>query len=109
MESSAFSERLMEFGLTRQEAGIYECLLEEGKITGYEAAKILGISRSNAYNSLASMTEKGASYLADEGTTRKYVPGRFLQKLYPQAGGDKTVAFGAWAFRETTCGRVRDD
>ena len=68
MESSAFSERLMEFGLTRQEAGIYECLLEEGKITGYEAAKILGISRSNAYNSLASMTEKGASYLADEGT-----------------------------------------
>ena len=74
MESSAFSERLMEFCLTSQEAGIYECLLEEGKITGYEAAKILGISRSNAYNSLASMTEKGASYLADEGTTRKYVP-----------------------------------
>lgn len=74
MESSAFSERLMEFGLTRQEAGIYECLLGEGKTTGYEVAKLLGISRSNAYNSLASMTEKGASYLADEGTTRKYVP-----------------------------------
>lgn len=74
MESSAFSERLMKFGLTRQEAGIYECLLEKGKATGYEVAKKLGISRSNAYNSLASMTEKGASYLADEGTTRKYVP-----------------------------------
>lgn len=74
MDNSMFSERLMEFGLTRQETGIYECLLTEGKITGYEVAKLLGISRSNAYNSLASMTEKGASYLVEEGTTKKYVP-----------------------------------
>lgn len=74
MESSVFTERLMEFGLTRQEAAIYECLLREGKTTGYEVAKLIGISRSNAYNSLASMTEKGASYLVEEGTTRKYVP-----------------------------------
>ena len=59
MESSVFAERLMEFGLTRQEAAIYECLLREGKTTGYEVAKLIGISRSNAYNSLASMTEKG--------------------------------------------------
>lgn len=74
MENNTFTERLMDFGLTRQEAGIYECLLREGKTTGYEAAKQMGISRSNAYNSLASMTEKGASYLVEEGTTRKYVP-----------------------------------
>ena len=74
MDSNSFSEHLMEFGLTRQEAGIYECLLCEGKVTGYEVAKILGISRSNAYNSLASMTEKGASYLVEEGSTKKYVP-----------------------------------
>lgn len=67
------SERLMEFGLTRQEAGIYGCLISEGKTTGYEVAKQLGISRSNAYNSLASMTEKGAAYLVEEGTTKKYV------------------------------------
>ena len=40
MESSAFSERLMEFGLTRQEAGIYECLLEEGKITRSEERRV---------------------------------------------------------------------
>lgn len=76
MENNAFTERLTEFGLTRQEAGIYECLLSEGKITGYEVAKLLGISRSNAYNSLASMTEKGASYLVEEGTTKKYIPVR---------------------------------
>ena len=74
MEKVTFVERLMEFGLTRQEATIYQCLLGEGKMTGYEVAKLTGISRSNAYNSLASMTEKGASYLVEEGTTRKYVP-----------------------------------
>ena len=74
MEHTSFAERLMDFGLTRQEAGIYECLLREGKTTGYEVAKQLGISRSNAYNSLASMTEKGAAYLVEEGTTKKYVP-----------------------------------
>ncbi len=74
MEGKTFVERLMEFGLTRQEACIYECLLEEGKVTGYEVAKQIGISRSNAYNSLASMTEKGASSVVEEGTVRKYAP-----------------------------------
>ena len=67
MEDKSYIERLMEFGLTRQEAGIYGCLISEGKTTGYEVAKQLGISRSNAYNSLASMTEKGAAYLVEEG------------------------------------------
>ena len=74
MEKITFTERLMEFGLTRQEATIYQCLLGEGKMSGYEVAKQTGISRSNAYNSLASMTEKGAAYLVEEGNTRKYVP-----------------------------------
>ncbi len=74
LEQTSFTERLMEFGLTRQEANIYQCLLTEGKVTGYEVAKQTGISRSNAYNSLANMTEKGAAYLVEEGSTRKYVP-----------------------------------
>ena len=50
MENNMFIEQLMNFGLTRQEAAIYECMLTEGKITGYEVAKQIGISRSNAYN-----------------------------------------------------------
>lgn len=74
MEERSFVERLMEFGLTRQEACIYQCLSTEGKVTGYEVAKQTGISRSNAYNSLANMTEKGAAYLVEEGSTRKYIP-----------------------------------
>ena len=64
----------MEFGLTRQEANIYQCMITEGKVTGFEVAKQTGISRSNAYNSLANMTEKGIAYLVEEGNTRKYVP-----------------------------------
>lgn len=74
MEKTSFVESLIEFGLTRQEASIYQCLLSEGKVTGYEVSKITGISRSNVYNSLANMTEKGAAYLVEEGNTRKYVP-----------------------------------
>ena len=42
MEDKSYIERLMEFGLTRQEAGIYGCLISEGKTTGYEVAKQLG-------------------------------------------------------------------
>ena len=74
VERTSFVEYLMEFGLTRQEATIYQCLLGEGKATGYEVSKLTGISRSNAYNALANMTEKGAACLVEEGNTRKYVP-----------------------------------
>lgn len=73
MEKSSFIEELMRFGLTRQEAAIYEYLLGEEKSTGYEIAKQLGISRSNAYNSLASMTEKGAVFLVEENHKKTYM------------------------------------
>lgn len=73
MNNSTFVEHLMGFSLTRQEAAIYYCLMIEGKTTGYEVAKQLGISRSNAYNALASLTEKGGAYLVEEGKTKKYV------------------------------------
>ena len=50
-------ELLMSFGLTRQEARVYVLLLGEGALSGYEAAKRLGISRSNAYAALAGLVE----------------------------------------------------
>jgi len=68
-----FIEQLLSFGLTRQEAIIYTCLLENGEQTGYEVAKITGISRSNTYNALAGLVEKGAAF-AIEGTGTKYIP-----------------------------------
>ena len=60
MDEMSFIEKLMVFGLTRQEASIYLCLYRNGILTGYEAAKLTGISRSNVYNALAGLAEKGA-------------------------------------------------
>lgn len=61
---------LMRFGLTNQEARVYRTLCAEGEMTGYEAAKATGISRSNVYTALAGLVEKGASYLSEEHVTR---------------------------------------
>lgn len=73
MDESREIEYLMHFGLSRQEALIYRKLLEGGKKTGYEIARDTGISRSNAYASLAAMVEKGAAYLV-EGDAKRYIP-----------------------------------
>lgn len=62
----------MLFGLTRQEAAIYRALCNEcAPLTGYEIAKITGISRSNAYAAVAALTEKGAAYVMD-GSPMRY-------------------------------------
>ena len=66
-------ERLTEFGLTRQEAAIYMLLYANPNVTGYEIAKLAGISRSNAYASLSSLTDKGAARLI-EGMPNRYSP-----------------------------------
>ena len=42
---SALMEKLMQFGLTRQEANIYLCLLRNKNLSGYEVSKLTGISR----------------------------------------------------------------
>lgn len=72
MEQKGIQEYLMEFGLTRQEANLYLNLSRNGMQTGYEAAKQTGISRSNAYNALAGLVEKGAAYVS-EGNATRYV------------------------------------
>ena len=72
MEQAILAEKLSAFGLGRQEAVIYLCLLQNGALTGYEAAKLTGISRSNVYNGLASLTDHGAAYML-EGTVTKYL------------------------------------
>lgn len=66
-------ELLTQFNLTRQEASIYQALLTEGDLNGYEAAKITGISRSNTYTSLAALVEKGGAFVI-EGPTTRYTP-----------------------------------
>ena len=66
-------ELLTHFGLTKQEATLYWMLFSEGELTGYEASKLTGISRSNTYTALAGLVEKGAAYLI-EGTATRYTP-----------------------------------
>lgn len=70
--SSVLTEKLVQFGLTRQEATIYLCLLRNRELSGYEVSKITGISRSNVYSALAGLVEEGAAYLL-EGETNKYM------------------------------------
>lgn len=72
MENTTFTDKLMLFGLSRQEAMLYTCLLQNGALTGYEVAKYTGISRSNVYNGLAGLAEQGAAYV-EEGTASKYI------------------------------------
>lgn len=72
MDEAGILERLLLFGLTRQEASIYICLFMKGSLTGYEVSKQTGISRSNVYSGLSGLVDKGAAYLM-EGTANKYI------------------------------------
>lgn len=84
-------ERLMKFHLSRQEAQLYICLKENGNLTGYEASKISGISRSNVYAALNSLVEKGAA-LASEGTTLIFTavePTEFLDNKMKELRKDR--------------------
>lgn len=67
-------ECLTNFNLTKQEATLYVLLLKSGQLTGYEAAKQTGISRSNTYTALAGLVDKGAAYILEEGKVTHYTP-----------------------------------
>lgn len=72
MEENTLIDKLMQFGLTRQAASIYLCLLGNKELSGYEVSKITGISRSNVYSALSGLLVDGAAYLL-EGNTNKYI------------------------------------
>lgn len=72
MEESEVLNKLGLFGLTRQEATLYLCMYRYGGLTGYEAAKYTGISRSNVYSALSGLADKGAAYL-EQGNASRYI------------------------------------
>ena len=72
MEESEVLNKLGLFGLTRQEATLYLCMYRYRGITGYEAAKYTGISRSNVYSGLSGLADKGAAYL-EQGSASRYI------------------------------------
>jgi Predicted transcriptional regulators len=65
-------EAFLKAGFTKHESILYLTLCREGEISGYEAAKLTGISRSNVYLALAGLVEKGGACRID-GTTVKYL------------------------------------
>lgn len=83
-------EKLMKFGLTRQEALIYLTMQSNGELTGYEVAKLTGISRSNVYTALAGLVEKGVAYVQEENVT-KYTPVKFEEFSANFINGLKSV------------------
>ena len=67
-----FNNTLQKLGFTPIEATIFITLCKQGALTGYEVAKLTGISRSNVYAALYSLQDKGKCQLS-EGETTKYV------------------------------------
>lgn len=63
-------DNLVETGLTRHEAQLFLLLSTEGVMSGYEAAKQSGVSRSNAYIALAGLVSKGGALQIDGEVTR---------------------------------------
>ena len=64
-------EALMQAGFTKHESTLYITLCREGVLSGYEASKLTGIPRSNAYLGLAGLMEKGGANKI-VGDTSKY-------------------------------------
>lgn len=67
-----FNAALLKIGLTPIEATVFITLVQNGALTGYEVAKLAGLSRSNVYAALYNLQEKGKCYLV-EGDTNKYI------------------------------------
>lgn len=63
-------QALKKFGFTQQESLMYVTLCKMGAMTGYEAAKVSGISRSNAYAALSSLVEKGGAIVSSEDSSK---------------------------------------
>ena len=66
-----FNTTLHKLGFTPIEATVFITLCKHGSLTGYEVAKLSGISRSNVYAALYSLQEKGKCEVS-EGETAKY-------------------------------------
>lgn len=67
-----FNTALQKIGFSPLEAIVYTTLSKHGALTGYEVAKLCGISRSNVYAALYSLQEKGKCYVSEAEST-KYI------------------------------------
>lgn len=63
---------LNKIGLTDAEAKVYLVLLQKGNLSGYEASKLAGVSRSKIYNLLESLVNKGFILYTQYENSNKY-------------------------------------
>jgi HTH-type transcriptional regulator, sugar sensing transcriptional regulator len=63
-------DSLMKSGFTKHESVLYITLCKEGELSGYEAAKISGLPRSNAYLALAGLVDKGGAFRIEADAVR---------------------------------------
>lgn len=68
-----FNDTLYKLGFSPIEASVFITLCQHGSLTGYEVAKLTGISRSNVYAALYSLQDKGKCFVS-EGESTKYIP-----------------------------------
>ncbi len=71
MELDSDNVLFRQFDLTEFESEIYLYLLKEGPSTGYSISQGIGKYKTNVYNSLGSMTEKGV-VIVDDGDRKVY-------------------------------------
>ena len=69
-----YKEILTKIGLNKEEAKIYETLLEEGPMTVIAISKKTGLTRTNAYNYLYSLIERGLIYSSEKGKKTYFQP-----------------------------------
>jgi sugar-specific transcriptional regulator TrmB len=97
---------LLDFGLTRLEATVYVELLQSGDLNGYELAKSLNISRSNAYTALAGLTDKGAAWSLEGAATRYTAvsPKEFLSARLKRLDDSRKKLLASLPKRREACG-----
>ncbi len=86
-------QALKKFGFTQQESLMYVTLSRHGGMTGYEAAKTAGISRSNAYAALSSLVEKGGAVVSSEDASRYVAIPKQELLLNLRRSCEKTIGF----------------
>ena len=67
------NDTLYKLGFSPIEDSVFITLCQHGSLTGYEVAKLTGISRSNVYAALYSLQDKGKCFVS-EGESTKYIP-----------------------------------
>ncbi|NQV12436.1 hypothetical protein HQ524_03655 [Candidatus Uhrbacteria bacterium] len=79
--------QLQSFGLSKTETSIYLFLLKEGLASPPRIAEGTGIARTNTYNVLVSLSEKGLIDEQKQGSRKAYLakdPAAFLERLSSQ-------------------------